>query len=245
MVCKKTSELEGKVYDNFSENMMNRDYLAQRAIMSSTNDTIHDRNYEFLNRLPGEMEISYSRDSCVEDDDKTLFESEFLNKVNVSGLPPHRLALKVGACIILIKNLDIRNGHCNGTRYIILEVTNNLIKAERLIGGANSIILIPRIPVMSKDSSFPVPFKRVQFPVLLAYYLTINRAQGQTLQRAGLYLPRSVFCHGHLYVGFGRCGDPDSFFVYANQSEFDNIRTHLDPSKTYTRNVIYEELLRR
>ena len=168
MVCKSPSELEINVYDNFSRNMTNWDYLAQWAIMSSTNNMIHNRNCEFLHSLPGEMEISYSRDSCMEDDDKTLFESNFLNRVNVSDLPPHQLAIKVGTCIILIKNLDIYNGHCNGTRYIILEITNNLMKAERLIGGTKSIILIPIIPMISKDSSFPVPFKQVQFPVPLA-----------------------------------------------------------------------------
>ena len=99
--------------------------------------------------------------------------------------------------------------------------------------------------MISKDSSFPIPFKRVQFPVLPAYYLTINRAQGQTLIRGGLYLPRSVFCHGHLYVGFGRCGDPDSFFAYADQGEFDNIMNYLNSNKTYTRNIIYPECFGR
>ena len=177
------------------------------------------------------MQISYSRDSCAEENDHTLYEVEFLNRVNVSGLPPHRLPLKVGACIIMIRNLDVKKGHFNGARYIILELGKHLIKAQRLAGGSNDIILIPRIPMISKDSSFPVPFKKVHCPVLGAYYLTINRPQGQTLGRAGLYLPRSVFCHGHLYVGFGRCGDPDKFFVYADQSEFDNIRQHLDQIK--------------
>ena len=82
--------------------------------------------------------------------------------------------------------------------------------------------------MISEDSSFPVPFKRVQFPVLGAYYLIINRAQGQTLGRAGLFLPRSGFCHGHLYLGFGRCGDPNKFFVYADQSELDNLEQLLE-----------------
>ena len=243
MVCNDPVELENRVYDNFHSNMTNRDYLEQRAIMSSTNDTIHERNFKFMEKLPGALQISYSRDSCIEENDHTLYDVEFLNRVNVSGLPPHRLPLKVGACVILIKNLDVKKGHCNGTRYIILQLSNSLIKAQKLTKGPNSILLIPRIPMISKDSSFPVPFKRVQFPVLGAYYLTINRAQGQTLGRAGLFLPRSVFCHGHLYVGFGRCGDPDNFFVYADQSEFDNLRQYLDESKTYTRNIIYPELL--
>ena len=184
-----------------------------------------------------------SRDSCIESDDHCIYDPEHLNRINVSGIPPHRLALKKGACIILIKNLDIRNDHCNGTRYIIEGLTKNLIKARKLSGGPNSTIVIPKIPNIANDSAFPVPFKRIQFPVLLAYYLTINRAQGQTLQRAGLYLPKSVFCHGHLYVGFGRCGDPDKFFVYADQTEFDNLKEWLQDNKFYTRNIVYSELL--
>ena len=120
------------------------------------------------------------------------------------------------ACIILIKNLNISHGHCNGTRYIIKELTPRLIKAEKLCGGPHSEILIPRIPMISKDTDFPVPFERLRFCVLLAYYLTLNRAQGQSLDRAGIYLPKSVFSHGHFYVGYSRCGDHKSLFMYAD-----------------------------
>ena len=84
-----------------------------------------------MERIPGEMQISYSRDTCVDDDDKTMHEPEVLNRINSSGVPPHRLPLKIGAMIILIKTLDIRNGHCNGTRYLITNLTKNLIEAEK------------------------------------------------------------------------------------------------------------------
>ncbi len=157
-------------------------------------------------------------------------------------MPPHRLALKVGTCIILIRNLSIDDGHCNGTRYIIVHLTKHFIKARRLNGGQNSEILIPRIPMISKEADFPVRFKRLQFPVLGAYYLTFNQAQGKTLGRAGMYLPRSVLSHGHLYVGFSWCGDPDQMFVYANQEEFDNIKYQLPENKIFTRNVVYKEI---
>ena len=61
--------------------------------------------------------------------------------------------------------------------------------------------------MISKDSDFPIPFKRLQFPVLGAYYLSFNRSKGQSLTKAGLHLPRSLFSHGHLYAGFSICGD--------------------------------------
>jgi hypothetical protein len=96
----------------------------------------------------------------------------------IRHIHPHQLALKPGACIILIKNLNnIEHGHCNDRHCIIKELIPILIKAENLSGGPHLEILIPQIPMISQDSE---PFKRLQFPVLLAYYLTLN---GFTFQR--------------------------------------------------------------
>ncbi|KAL7530004.1 hypothetical protein ACHAWF_003203 [Thalassiosira exigua] len=242
MVSESQTELENRVYDNFLANYNDPQYLLKRAIMSSTNDNIQEYNFNMVNSLPGEPMISTSIDCCVEENDVAMYDAEYLNRINVSGIPPHRLILKVGACIILIRNLNIRDGHCNGTRYIITELKPHLIVAKKLKGGANSEILVPRIPMISKESDFPVPFKRLQFPVLLAYYLTPNRAQGQSLDRAGAFLPKSVFSHGHLYVMFSRCGDPDYFAICVDQAEFKHISHLLDPDKTYTRNIVFREV---
>ena len=61
---------------------------------------------------------------------------------------------------------------------------------------------------------------------------------------AGLELPQSVFTHGQLYVGWSRCGDPDTFYIFANQDEFENVRHLLPPGETrvFTRNVVYKEI---
>jgi hypothetical protein len=47
-----------------------------------------------------------------------------LNTFDVSGLPPHALHLKVGAVVILLKNIDTRQGLCNGTRLILKNLTD-------------------------------------------------------------------------------------------------------------------------
>ena len=73
--------------------------------------------------------------------------------------------------------------------------------------------------------------------------MTINRAQGQTLLRGGLFLETSVLSHGNLYVAFGRCGDPRFLFVHANQKDFANAKEHLDEGKVYVKNVFFKELM--
>ena len=137
--------------------------------------------------------------------------------------------------------MSIRDGHCNGTMYLISSMSNRLIKAQKLNGSPDDIMLIPRIPLLSKENDFSCIFSRLQFPVILAYYLTFNRAQGQSLERCGLLLPQSVFNHGLLYTGFSRCGDPMNTFVYANQEEFEDVREILPQNQPLTRNVVYPE----
>ena len=57
-----------------------------------------------------------------------------------------------------------------------------------------------------------------------------------------MYLPSSVFSHGHLYCGFSRCGDPEQVHVYADQNEMNSSREHLEPHNHYTRNIVYNEI---
>ena len=116
MVCSSQEELELKVYNNFESNYNSVNYLSGRAIMSSTNNTIQQCNFDMIKRLPGEMVISNIIDERVDEEAQGMYDVDFINKINASGIPPHRLALKKGCCIILIRNLDVKRKHCNGTR---------------------------------------------------------------------------------------------------------------------------------
>ena len=212
--------------------------------MSCKNETVQKQNFKMVQQLPGELAISVSVNECIEEEHRVRFEPELLNKVEASGLPPHELALKKNAVILLIRNLDVKTGHCNGTRYIIEDFTEHIIMAKKLNGDGspNDTILIPKISINSKETDFAVIFKRKQFLIVGVYYLTFNWAQGQSFQKCGLDLPQSVFTHGQLYVGLGRCGDLKKLFVYANQEEFEHLKDSLPEGGTFTRNVIYTEV---
>ena len=53
--------------------------------------------------------------------------------------------------------------------------------------------LIPRINLTPSDPTIPFQMMRKQFPIKIAFAITINKAQGHTLQKAGLYLPEPIF----------------------------------------------------
>ncbi|KIJ05188.1 hypothetical protein PAXINDRAFT_93785 [Paxillus involutus ATCC 200175] len=65
---------------------------------------------------------------------------------------------------------------------------------------------------MSLDANkeeYPIPLRRRQFPVRLAFCMTINKSQGQSVQYVGLDLRTPVFSHGQLYVALSRARIPD------------------------------------
>ncbi|CAG8795046.1 15090_t:CDS:2, partial [Gigaspora margarita] len=67
-----------------------------------------------------------------------------------------------------------------------------------------SRVFISRIVLEPSNTELPFKLQRRQFPIKLAFALTINKAQGQTIPNLGLYLPEPVFTHGQLYVALSR-----------------------------------------
>jgi len=114
---------------------------------------------------------------------------------------------------------------------------DSVIEAEVATGPAKGQrTFIPRLSITpSGAENWPFTLRRRQFPVRPAFAITINKAQGQTLQCVGLYLPKPVFSHGQLYVGASRVGSPDGLVVSGG------MRDHL--GGIYTRNVVYKEVL--
>jgi hypothetical protein len=184
----------------------------QSAILAATNRSVDYINNQVLQRIPGNSRSYYSCDEVA--DETSTYPVDFLNQLNISGLPPHDLQLKIGVVVMLLRNLNPSKGLMNGTRMKVLQLMDRVIKVKILTGSnAGSVHFIPRIKLFPSDSTLPFEMSRMQFPLKLAYAMTINKAQGQSLNRVGLYLDNQVFSHGQLYVALSRATSPDRVFV--------------------------------
>ncbi|XP_056642868.1 ATP-dependent DNA helicase pif1-like [Diorhabda sublineata] len=191
-----------------------------RAILCPTNAAVNDINEMILDRmLEIEVKVYYSVDEYKrEEDDDFHVTTDLLNSINCAALPPHELKLKIGAIVMLLRNIDIEDGLCNGTRVRIISLGDHIIECEILTGvNIGRKVLLPRIRMISRDTMLPKDMIRTQFPIRLAYGITINKSQGQSLTKAGVYLNGPCFTHGQLYVAFSRVGSADNVRILVNE----------------------------
>ncbi|KAJ7566191.1 hypothetical protein O6H91_02G092100 [Diphasiastrum complanatum] len=208
------SELISFTFLDIARRYMDVDFLRSRGILTPLNENVDEINSKVVEQLPGDACTFYSADSMVECDDSDVYPVEFLNSLQPSGCPPHRLVLKVGMIVMLWWSIVSHKGLCNGTRLIIRRLGRQVLDAEIVIGrNIGSRILIPRIPLVSSASDLPFELQRVQFSIRAAFAMTINKAHGQTMETIGLYLPRPVFSHGQLYVALSRVRNAGSVGV--------------------------------
>lgn len=218
------AELIKKVFPNIAQNYRNHIWLSERAILAAKNKDVDDLNYAIQNEIAGHLHLYKSVDSVMNQDEVVNYPTEFLNSLELPGLPPHNLQLKVGSVIIMLRNINPPK-LCNGTRLAIKKMMNNVIEATIIKGKfKGEEVLIPRIPLIPHD--LPFDFKRLQFPVRLAFAMTINKAQGQSLEVCGINLESPCFSHGQLYVACSRVGKPSALYVFAPDSKTKNIVYH-------------------
>ncbi|XP_057740496.1 ATP-dependent DNA helicase PIF1-like [Arachis stenosperma] len=225
------------VYPNMLSNLSVEIYFKDRVILAPTLDfCVTDVNNKMTAGLPGQEIVYLSSDSvCAEEGNMELeldaFSPEILNGINCSGLPPHKLVLKVGAPVMLLRNIDQTNSLCNGTRMQVRRMGNHVIECKTLTGNkVRSIVLIPRVNLIPNNETLPVRFQRRQFPIIMSFAMIINKSHGQTL----LKLPRPVFTHGQLYVTLSRVTSKDGLRVL--------LQDHGHLEDNCMMNVVYREV---
>ncbi len=222
------------VFPHITKGYSDKYFVANRAILAPKNEHVDMINNKVMELFPGEGRIYTSADSVGEEGLDNTYPVEFLNFLNLSGLPPHSMQLKVNCPVILLRNLRAGpgNGLHNGTQMIIKYLGNCIIEAE-ICSGVNkgTCVLLPCITLVPSDTDFPFTLKWCQFPVQPCFTMTTNKAQGQTLHFVGLFLQEDVFSHGQLYVALSRVCKVSCVAVLPASCD------------GFTRNIVYHEVL--
>lgn len=127
----------------------------------------------------------------------------------------YKLELRVDGQVMLIRN-DPEKRFVNGSlaRIVALE-EEKIIVSLREESGKTDIIDLPKMTwevnkyTISTDTDNPIKAEVTgsftQYPVRLAWAVTIHKSQGKTYDRVAIDLGRGAFEHGQTYVALSRC----------------------------------------
>ncbi|PAA80832.1 hypothetical protein BOX15_Mlig019542g1 [Macrostomum lignano] len=227
-----TEQLICQVYPSFEASVQRDQMFAERSILAPHNKTVDEANAACLALFPGTSRVYLSVDSIPHDDTAaTNFPPELLNRLDPSGLPHHRLELKAGMPVMMMRNIDPPL-LCNGTRLLLRDLRDNVLLAEIACGQFRGReVFIPRIPLESNPVEVSIKFRRLQFPIHPCFAMTIHKSQGQSLSTYAVDLTTACFQHGMLYVALSRARSAAGVRVRAPGGR--------------TRNVVLRQLLRR
>lgn len=162
-------------------------------------------NTRRLATLEGETKSFDKKDYFESDDYKKLYEKSFTL--------PNKLELKINAQVMLLINLDIENGLVNGSRGVVTDITEEGIKVK-FRNGLEQIIK-PYTQAFKDDNSKmddPDRAYRIQYPLRLAYALTVHKSQSLSIDYLEIDL-NGCFTSGQAYVALSRATSFDTLRV--------------------------------
>ena len=161
-------------FEDVDNNYKDSKWLAERAVLCPTNTEADEVNNFMVEKFHGEKIEFKSIDTTEENSPD--YTPEFLNTCSLPGIAPHLLRLKLGLSVILLRTMNHELGHCNGVKYVVTNIKPHILEL-RSISGTNvgSIILLPRIVMISQSPALPFTLRRKQFPIRLCFGMTANR----------------------------------------------------------------------
>jgi hypothetical protein len=237
----KIPAIASAIYDDFHLFYRDISYLAQRCIVCPLNAVVDEVNDLMTKKVPGCVREYLSSDSIANateqpSDFSMLYPPEFLNSISINNFSQHKLQLKVGMPVVLLRNLNQSIGLCNGTRILIDRLDDHVLEGQIMTGNhIGDMVCIPRIVLNGKSPKWPFILQRRQFPIRVCYAMTINKCQGQTLGKVGVYLREPVFTHGQLYVAISRVSSPHGLKMVIEDDDGEPVST--------TKNIVYQEIL--
>ena len=146
---------------------------------------------------------------------ETEKESEY-NYIKESTLTEENLVLKKGAYVMCIANLDLTIGIANGTTGTVVDFTPEKLPVVQFDKH--------KVVIGKKEwKSENVPGISVfQIPLILAWGITIHKAQGLTLDKAIVDIGKDLFEAGQMYVALSRIKSLEG--VYLKEFNINNLK---------------------
>ena len=133
------------------------------------------------------------------------------------------LRLKKGAAVMCTVNLDMENGICNGSQGIIIDIIEAVPQIIPVVRFSNG--LVKKMAVHYWQSEEYPTIAIGQFPLCLAWALTIHKIQGATLEMAEMDIGQSIFEYGQTYVALSRIKSLEGLYL----SEFHPYKIKANP----------------
>lgn len=222
----------------------------KHCIMAITNNQIDTWNSFVQSELnPNPPIVLTSHDEMTDVDDpngylKKTLSHAILTDFTKNDVPDHCLTLKINDIVLIMRPMKA-SGLASNSRVKILAISKKIIKVQQIEGIKKNIVLVPRMRFtfrLKNGKSFQLT--RTQFPLRLAYAVTVNKSQGQTLGRVLEDATEEAFAHGQSYVARSRVTKRENIMLYINilklmASPLDGVT--MCPTIT---NVVYTEILK-
>ena len=191
-----TNEIADKLRATSNQKIETNGILATR-LCSHINEA-NEINNSQLERLSGDQKVFIAEDS-----------DQMMTKALDQQLPvPSRLVLKVGAQVMLLKNINLSSGLVNGARGVVAKFDNGFPVVHFRSGGHYHA----KMETWSIKTASSAIIQRKQIPLKLAWAFSIHKSQGLTLDCVEMSLSR-VFDAGQAYVALSRAQSLESLRV--------------------------------
>lgn len=148
-------------------------------------------NSKELDALPGRVSVYHARDSG---DGGIL---------DLSCPVSRTISLKVGAQVMLTRNISSRKGLVNGSRGVVVKLSSTGLPYVRFVAQSSDESVLIERETWNIRVGGRVVASRTQVPLVLAYAITVHKSQGMSLDKVEISLERA-FEAGMAYVALSR-----------------------------------------